>query len=248
VAVFTNPHPPPRSTSRQRALFNPHDPGKILEFDDVPGARVRRPSRDPGARPNAPRRRSALKRQPDPNQYVLDFSHAAQPARAFRRELDRPRNREAAPIAQRAIAAIVDAGFVVLFVAIFACLPLLLLRGVSVAEVAAAWHILVLIPILVALLYKFLWAIFRKPTIGLQAAGLELRSFDDLPPSFLQFIVRVFAGWLGLGCCGLGLIYALVSQERLSMHDHISQTFLAPAGREPAENSGAAGDSGYIQT
>jgi hypothetical protein len=48
-------------------------------------------------------------------------------------------------------------------------------------------------------------------------------------------IVRLFAGWLSLGCAGLGLVFALVTHDRSAMHDLISQTFLTPAGRGAAE-------------
>jgi uncharacterized RDD family membrane protein YckC len=232
--VYTNPNPPQRSGSIQRGLFHRRDNRKVFGIAEVDGARLRNLRKDPEGRASSGKPRPP-KRRVHPDQFVFDFDRASPPMRAFRQELERSRDLEMAPLTQRAAAALIDAVLVAVFVAILACSSLLLLRDVHAAEFAAGWPFLVPIPILVAIFYKVLWALFRKPSIGLQIAGLELRSLDGQSPSFSQVIVRLFAGWLSLGCAGLGLVFALVTHDRSAMHDLISQTFLTPAGRGAAE-------------
>jgi hypothetical protein len=48
---------------------------------------------------------------------------------------------------------------------------------------------------------------------------------DGHRPTIGQRMVRVFAGWLTVGGM-VGALWAVVSQERYSMQDMISQTFL----------------------
>lgn len=228
--VYTNPNPPQRTGSIQRGLFHKWDNRKIFGIAEVDDARLRTLRKDQEGRAPSGKSRPS-KRRVHPDQFVFDFDRAAPPMRAFRQELERSRDLETAPLTQRAAAALIDAVLVALFVALLASSSLLLLRDVSAAEFAAGWMFLAPIPVLVALFYKVLWALFRKPSIGLQIAGLELRSLDGRPPSFSQVIVRLIAGWLSLGCAGLGLMFALVTQDRSAMHDLISQTFLTPAGR-----------------
>ena len=77
----------------------------------------------------------------------------------------------------------------------------------------------------VALFYKSLWYMANADTPGLHFAGLRLVDFDGRAPRREQRRLRQMAGVLSLVSVGLGLIWALVDEEGLTWHDHISKTF-----------------------
>lgn len=88
-----------------------------------------------------------------------------------------------------------------------------------------------LIPFLLAavltvpLFYKLLWAFAGKDTPGMRIAGLELVDFDGKRPSQERRFGRLFGSFLSLLAAGIGMIWTLVDEERLTWHDHMSGTF-----------------------
>lgn len=79
--------------------------------------------------------------------------------------------------------------------------------------------------LVVAILYKTLWAMSGQVTPGLQGVGLELVGFDGRSPSFTQRMVRLLIGWLGLATLGMGILYSLVDRKGLCWHDDASQSY-----------------------
>lgn len=73
--------------------------------------------------------------------------------------------------------------------------------------------------------YKFLWTWAGRDSIGTQAAGLVVVDFDGNPPSRERRYYRTFGSVLSLLAAGIGLIWALVDEDSLTWHDHISSTF-----------------------
>jgi uncharacterized RDD family membrane protein YckC len=59
-------------------------------------------------------------------------------------------------------------------------------------------------------------------------AGLHLVDFDGRAPSREQRLLRQLVTLLSTLSAGLGLIWALVDEENLTWHDHISKTFPSP--------------------
>jgi uncharacterized RDD family membrane protein YckC len=76
-----------------------------------------------------------------------------------------------------------------------------------------------------ALFYRILWGIADGDTPGMRFAGLRLVDFDGRKPQREARLLRQAAGLLSLGSLGLGLVWALVDEESLTWHDHISKTF-----------------------
>jgi uncharacterized RDD family membrane protein YckC len=124
---------------------------------------------------------------------------------------------------QRTIAAAIDGGFVMLGVGFFlvgayaADVDFGLLGNLVVLPAAMAAVILVL--------YRGLWALVNRDTPGMRFAGLRLVDFDGRTPKRDRRILRQFAGLLSLVSAGVGLAWALVDEENLTWHDHISRTF-----------------------
>ncbi len=79
--------------------------------------------------------------------------------------------------------------------------------------------------ITVPLLYKMLWTVAGRDTVGTRCAGLRLVDFDGNPPSQSRRYQRLMGSILSLSAAGIGLIWSLVDEDSLTWHDHISGTF-----------------------
>lgn len=77
-------------------------------------------------------------------------------------------------------------------------------------------------------LYRLLWAAASTDSIGMRSCGLQLLNFDGAVPDSRQRIQRVFSSYLSLAAGGLGLLWALADEEKLTWHDHISKSFPTP--------------------
>jgi uncharacterized RDD family membrane protein YckC len=81
-----------------------------------------------------------------------------------------------------------------------------------------------------ALLYGLVFAIAGTVTPGLRWTNLRLINFDGFAPDWRSRALRLTGCWIGVLSGGLGLFWALVDEENLTWHDHISKTF--PTVRE----------------
>ena len=59
-------------------------------------------------------------------------------------------------------------------------------------------------------------------------AGLRLVNFDCAPPNRGERVHRMVTSCISAAAAGLGLAWALVDEERLTWHDHMSKTFPSP--------------------
>lgn len=84
----------------------------------------------------------------------------------------------------------------------------------------------------VPVFYKLLWAFAGRDTPGLRRAGLELVDFDGKLPSKAKRYSRAMGGVLSLLAAGIGMLWALVDEDKLTWHDHISASFPTFAGEE----------------
>jgi uncharacterized RDD family membrane protein YckC len=131
-----------------------------------------------------------------------------------------------APVAlptHRLIAAALDASMVLLAVAGFLGIFFLCGGDIELSRRSAPFFAGVVI--VVALFYRMLWCLANGDTPGMRAVGLRLVDFDGRRPDRDQRGLRQLAGLLSLVSAGLGLVWALVDEESLTWHDHISKTF-----------------------
>jgi len=77
----------------------------------------------------------------------------------------------------------------------------------------------------VPLFYKLLWAFADRDTTGMRMAGLTLVDFDGNPPSQARRYQRLCGTLLSFLAAGIGMVWALVDEDGLTWHDHISSTF-----------------------
>jgi uncharacterized RDD family membrane protein YckC len=129
--------------------------------------------------------------------------------------------------AHRLLATAVDASFVLIGLGIFTVLLIFMLGGNLVMNRQTA-PFLIAVGAVIALFYRSLWYFGNGDTPGMRFAGLRLVDFDGRPPDREQRGMRQMAGLLSLLAAGLGLVWALVDEEKLTWHDHISKTFPTP--------------------
>ena len=165
-------------------------------------------------------KRSRSKRGGLPDQHSLEFQSVPEdPAKPRTQICDAP----VATSAVRVEAALIDTLFMALGCGIGAAMFLYVGGNLTGAK-----HVLPFVAaalLTVPLLYKLLWAVTGRDTIGTQLAGLELVDFDGRRPSKGKRFQRLFGSILSLLAAGIGMIWALVDEDKLTWHDHISETF-----------------------
>jgi uncharacterized RDD family membrane protein YckC len=128
--------------------------------------------------------------------------------------------------AHRMIAAAFDASMVLIAVGVF--LGIFFLSGGMLELSKQNAPFLIAVAALMALFYRFLWVLGNGESPGMRFAGLRLVNFDGRAPDRDQRAFRQISSVLSLLSAGLGLVWALVDEESLTWHDHISKTFPTP--------------------
>ena len=131
-----------------------------------------------------------------------------------------------APVAaptHRLVASAVDGSLILVAVGVF--LAIFFLSGGQVALDRQALSFFIGVTAVIALFYRALWCLANGDSPGMRFAGLRLVDFDGRRPDREQRGIRQVASLLSLLSAGLGLVWALVDEESLTWHDHISKTF-----------------------
>ena len=168
------------------------------------------------ARPRARKRTSA-------NQRRLDFQgeqHIVAPPESSIL-CDAP----VAPPRLRVQAALLDTALISVGCA-FAAAIYLAMHGAAPADRRAALFLAAAV-FTVPAFYKSLWALAGRDTPGMRTCGLQLVDFDGNPPTLARRVQRLLGGTLSFLAAGIGMIWALVDEDSLTWHDHMSSTFPA---------------------
>lgn len=128
-----------------------------------------------------------------------------------------------APPALRVEAALIDGVLMALGCAI--ALALYLYQGGTLLPGKHAAPFLAAALATIPAAYKLIWTAAGRDTPGMQMAGLRLVDFDGNPPSQARRYQRAFGSVISLLAAGIGLVWALVDEDSLTWHDHISNTF-----------------------
>jgi uncharacterized RDD family membrane protein YckC len=214
----------------QQILFSPPKPGQLISFESLRSPSERRsiqaraaeiPRPEPLPQAKVELKRAKPKKKVAESQQRLDFleiDHVASPPQSHI-ICDAP----VAPAMMRAEAALIDAaimlGPVILGLAVF------LYEGghVVVTKGTAPFWLVVLFT--VPVLYKLVWSAAGRDSVGMTAMGLRLVDFDGNPPSRERRYQRAAASFISFLAAGIGLIWALVDEDSLTWHDHMSSTF-----------------------
>jgi uncharacterized RDD family membrane protein YckC len=188
-----------------------------------PPARTENPSRR--ARPAAPR---SPRRDPDSQQSLDFYTAETNQASALGTEVhaviycDAP----VALPAHRMIAAAFDLSMVLIAVGLF--LGVFFLSGGMLLLSRENAPFLISVAALLGIFYRFLFVLGNGETPGMRFAGLRTVNFDGRSPDRDQRAFRQVSSLLSFLSAGLGLVWALVDEENLTWHDHISKTFPTP--------------------
>ena len=132
-----------------------------------------------------------------------------------------------ASIVHRMLASVADIAFICIAIGLFAIT--FSLAGGEIIINSQTILVYASIPIVIAGFYKYLWVIAGADSPGMKWAGLRTVNFDGKKPGIMQRFLRMGGGCVGLAAAAVGLFWALVDEETLTWHDHISHTFSTPA-------------------
>ena len=203
--------PSPMRAPQQQDLF------RVIPFDAIAPPR---PKEKQGARHPPPRRSSS--RAPDPDQRSLPFAEPAAPAAHPAALCQGP----VASVRSRSQAGAFDASMIVAGVVLF----LLLTRfweSELPFERSLVWAPIVVLGLILCF-YKLAFCLLSDRSPGMRLAGLRLVHVTGRPAGRRERLLREFASLLSLIPGGIGYFWALFDEERLTFHDHISETFPSP--------------------
>ncbi len=176
--------------------------------------------------------RKQIAHDPRGEQSTLDFlpSSSVQSARTLKTTVeaviycDSP---VASPL-HRAIAALLDTSMILLALGLF--LAIFEIFGGPFSWSRQNITIWILAGGLIAMFYGFAWSICGRETAGMHWVDLRIINFNGFPPDGKSRAVRLIGCWLSY-CSGMiGIFWALMDEEGLTWHDHMSKTF--PTVRE----------------
>lgn len=215
TGVESPPDVQPRRGVYQRSLFGPTS--QIVPFESIAPRTERVRARREIGKPRV--------RGPMPGQQSLEFMASAQPldteleARIYC-------DAQVAIVAHRVIAAGVDLSVVAIALGVFIGIVQLVSGQVMFSRDTVPIYLV--IAAIFGLLYKVLWSLANGDSPGMRFAHLRLVNFDGRRPDREQRLLRSASGCLSIMAAGLGVVWALVDEESLTWHDHISKTFPTP--------------------
>ncbi len=215
-------YPPPQP--RQAMLFQDRPSGNVIPFDGV-----FEPLAPPKSRTVTRTSTRVQSRRAGASSDVQPMLEFLQPTPPSPRKLnttveaviecDAP---VAAPM-HRACAAAIDGSMIVIAYGLFFITFHLL--GGSFSYSKPDLLIMGAAALLIAMFYGFVWVWAGAQTPGMLALRLTLIHFDGYPPERTSRWLRYLGACLGYCAGGLGLLWALLDEESLAWHDHISKTF-----------------------
>jgi uncharacterized RDD family membrane protein YckC len=212
----------PRRVVFQRSLFSSREAPQVVSLDSIVLPQEERTrTRSERSKPRT--------RRPIPGQQALEFS---EPGRILDTEVEAVIYCDA-PVAiptHRIMAAAVDLSLIVIALGIFVGVFLGVLHWLDIQVVLTKQTVPLFagIAVVFGLLYKVMWCLADGDSAGMRWTHQRLVNFDGQRPDREQRLRRVASSSLSLMAAGLGIAWALVDEESLTWHDHISKTFPTP--------------------
>lgn len=208
-----------RPITYQPSLFSSRELPRLVPFETIAPGPVQPSQRRTPAAPARQRPRKVIA-----GQKSLEFSSPSRSARNLEGAIycDAP----VAISTHRALAAAMDAAVMVIALALFGVV--FRLAGGEVVLNARTIPLFGAVAAAVVVLYRLLWCYADCDSPGMRWTNLALINFDGQAPTPKQRLARSASGFLSLAAGGLGVVWALVDEETLTWHDHISKTFPTP--------------------
>ena len=129
-----------------------------------------------------------------------------------------------APVGIRALAGLLD--LAVVLISLGMLLTLFYLMGGALVEGEEGTRA-ILLSFLALLVFYWLFCVETgAETPGMRWVGLRVVSFDGQPLTAHQRFTRAWATVLSTTALGLGFVWSLADEEKLTWHDRLSKTFL----------------------
>jgi uncharacterized RDD family membrane protein YckC len=225
AGVAVEPALPPltrKPITYQPSLFSSRELPRVVAFETIAPSVL-----EPPVRKTISPKPRARQRRVIPGQQSLEFAPAAGSGRyAHPAEGTIYCDAPVAVTAHRAIAAALDGSLIVIGLAVFGAI--FYMAGGTVAINSKTLPLLVGVVAVVTFFYKLLWCLANGDSAGMKWTRLALVNFDGQRPTRTQRMHRLASGALSFCAAGLGFLWALVDEETLTWHDHISRTFPTP--------------------
>jgi len=208
----------PKRAVYQRPLFSYREVPQVVSLDSLEP----KPAARPRTRTESPRPRV---RRRDPGQRTLKFTKPGEGVDTGVQAViycDAP----VAIPAHRIMAAAADLSIIVIALGVF--LGIFQLLGGQVVLTKQTLPLFIGIATVLGLLYKMLWSLADGDSPGMRWTRLRTVNFDGHQPDREQRLFRTASAFISLMAAGLGLMWALVDEESLTWHDHMSKTFPTP--------------------
>jgi uncharacterized RDD family membrane protein YckC len=134
-----------------------------------------------------------------------------------------------APVAipmHRVVAGALDVAIVLIAIGVF--LGTFHLAGHEIVLTKMTVPVYAAVAVLISLFYRILFCVAEADTFGTHWSGLRLLNFDGRRPSRRERLCRTAGACVSLIALGVGFVWAIVDEERLSWHDYMSKTFPSP--------------------
>jgi len=234
AAAATAEMPSPDLTARHGTAPSPNAPQPSLFVEDnispirtaakaaaLPDTAELFPPR-PAAKPRPAQRKTG----PENPQSTLDFlPPKPHTARLLKTTVEAAIRCDVQPAGTmlRVGAAAIDAAFIgascLLFFAICR------IFGGSIALTKQTLLIFAGLSVIIGLFYGFVWMLADRETLGMRWADLRIVNFSGFPPDRKTRALRMLGCFLSF-CSGMiGIFWALLDEEGLTWHDHMSKTF-----------------------
>lgn len=201
---------------RQEGQANPAFQGNLFGPVEAPRKQAEAPE---VARKTAPRPRRDYSRQ-----RLLDF----QESRTLKTRVEASVYC-GAPVAvttHRMMAGVIDSALALSALFLFA--GTLYLAGAEIQLSKETIPVYGLAAVVILLFYRILFCVANRDTPGVEWTGLQVLDFDGRPPTQRQRWLRLLGGFVGSIAAGMGLIWSIFDEERLTWHDYMSKTFPTP--------------------
>ena len=229
---------PPDATPderEQQALFNNPNPARVISFESLRSPSERRsiqaraaeiPRPEPLPQAKVELKRAKPRRKSAENQQRLDFLGVEEVVSPPQSHIicDAP----VAPAMLRTEAALIDGA--IMLSPIIVGLAIFLYEGGQIILNKSTAPYWIAVVFTAPILYKLLWSWAGRDSVGMSAMGLRLVDFDGNPPSRERRYQRSLASFISFLAAGIGLVWALVDEDTLTWHDHMSSTFPTMSG------------------
>jgi len=228
----------------QKLHFEEASGSNVIPFESFAGHRIQpavvaraadhtppSPASQPVANPNPARPKSETRRRAAPSdkrdlQPGLDFLvPAPQGPRTLKTQVEAVIycDADVATPKHRAIAAALDGGMILIGFGVF-LFTFHLMGGMFRMNRQTVPFFIGVLGALV-MFYGMLWIWADRETLGMRWTGLRLIDFDGFPADRRDRVLRILGACMSFGAAGIGLLWALVDEEKLTWHDHMSKTF-----------------------